>query len=62
MSEIDNRKLTLGTKEEMAVQRLEVELSLLLDISNKSDWVIERINKKRRKLEQAKEKLARMKG
>lgn len=57
MSEIITRKFTLGTKEEMTVQRLELELSLLLGVKNKPDWMIDRINKKRRELAQAKRKL-----
>jgi len=58
MNEHTARKFTLGTKENMAVQRLEIELSLLLDVKNKPDWMIDRINKKRRELAQAKRKLA----
>lgn len=58
MNTTTTHKMALGTKEEMAVQRLELELSMLQDIKNKSAWLEERINKKKRDLEYAKQKLA----
>lgn len=57
MNDTNARKFTLGTQEEMTVQRLELELSLLLDVKNRPDWMDERIKKKRRDLEHAKKKL-----